>query len=134
MKTNEYLEPLWSAFERFAELPAVVDKNGRVTTYQELGQLTRRIAGGLVERQLPEHSFIPVMLPTSMEYIAAEMGVWMAGHAIVPMGDTFPEGRVEYIREHCEAPLIINEQLFNELAQSEEISPLTPHLSKIMRC
>ena len=131
MKTNEYLEPLWSAFERFAELPAVVDKNGRVTTYQELGQLTRRIAGGLVERQLPEHSFIPVMLPTSMEYIAAEMGVWMAGHAIVPMGDTFPEGRVEYIREHCEAPLIINEQLFNELAQSEEISPLTPHPSPL---
>ena len=131
MKTNEYLEPLWSAFERFAELPAVVDKNGRVTTYQELGQLTRRIAGGLVERQLPEHSFIPIMLPTSMEYIAAEMGVWMAGHAIVPMGDTFPEGRVEYIREHCEAPLIINEQLFNELAQSEEISPLTPHPSPL---
>ena len=121
MKTNEYLEPLWSAFERFANLPAVVDKGGRVTTYQELGELTRRIAGGLSKRQLPEHSFIPIMLPTSMEYIAAEMGVWMAGHAIVPMGDTFPEGRVEYISEHCEAPLIINEQLFKELAASEEL-------------
>ena len=121
MKTNEYLEPLWSAFERFANLPAVIDKGGRVTTYQELGELTRRIAGGLSKRQLPEHSFIPIMLPTSMEYIAAEMGVWMAGHAIVPMGDTFPEGRVEYISEHCEAPLIINEQLFKELAASEEL-------------
>ena len=82
MKTNEYLEPLWSAFERFANLPAVVDKDGRVTTYQELGELTRRIAGGLSKRQLPEHSFIPILLPTSMEYIAAEMGVWMTGHAI----------------------------------------------------
>ena len=121
MKTNEYLEPLWSAFERFANLPAVIDKGGRVTTYQELGELTRRIAGGLSKRQLPDHSFIPIMLPTSMEYIAAEMGVWMAGHAIVPMGDTFPEGRVEYISEHCEAPLIINEQLFQELAASDEL-------------
>ena len=121
MTTNEYLEPLWQAFERFADLPAVVDKDGRVTIYRALGELTRRIAGGLVQRQLPEHSFVPIMLPTSMEYIAAEMGVWMAGHAIVPMGDTFPEGRVEYISEHCDAPLIIDQKLFDELAQAEAL-------------
>ena len=56
MTTNEYLEPLWQAFERFADLPAVVDKDGRVTIYRALGELTRRIAGGLVQRQLPEHN------------------------------------------------------------------------------
>lgn len=122
MTTNEYLQPLWNAFESFADLPAVVDKDGRATTYRELGQLTRRIAGGLTKRKLPAHSFIPILLPTSMEYIAAEMGVWMAGHAFVPMGSTFPEGRVEYIREHCEAPLIIDEQTLQELAESEELS------------
>lgn len=115
MITNEYLQPLWQAFERYAELPAVVDKDGRVTTYRELGQLTRHIACGLVRRQLPDHSFIPILLPTSMEYIAAEMGVWMAGHAVVPMGTTFPEGRIEYIKEHCEAPLVIDEQMLREI-------------------
>ena len=36
MKTNEYLKPLWSAFEHFADLPAVVDLEGRITTYKEL--------------------------------------------------------------------------------------------------
>ena len=121
MKTNEYLKPLWSAFEHFADLPAVVDQEGRITTYKELGVLTRRIASALVSRQLPDNSFIPILLPTCMEYLAAEMGVWMAGHAIVPMGDTFPEGRVEFIREHCEAPLIIDKQFLDEAATCEEL-------------
>ena len=118
--TNEYLQPLWDAFERFADLTAVVDLDGRKTTYRQLGQLTRRIAGGLARLRLPEHSFIPILLPTQMEYIAAELGVWMAGHVIVPMGTTFPEGRVEYIREHCDAPLVIDRNLLKELSAGEE--------------
>ena len=121
MKTNEYLQPLWDAFGRFADLPAVVDNGGRVTTYRQLGELTRRIAGGLASLDLPENSFIPILLPTSMEYIAAEMGVWMAGHAVVPMGITFPEGRIEYIKEHCEAPLVIDEQRLKVLAEADEL-------------
>ena len=121
MKTNEYLQPLWDAFERFADLPAVVDNSGRVTTYRQLGELTRRIAGGLASLDLPENSFIPILLPTSMEYIAAEMGVWMAGHAVVPMGTTFPEGRIEYIKEHCEAPLVIDAERLKALAEADEL-------------
>ena len=119
--TNEYLQPLWYAFERFADLTAVVDLDERKTTYRQLGQLTRRIAGGLAHLRLPEHSFIPILLPTQMEYIAAELGVWMAGHVIVPMGTTFPEGRVEYIREHCDAPLIIDQNMFQKLSAGEEL-------------
>ncbi|MBP5776903.1 MAG: amino acid adenylation domain-containing protein, partial [Prevotella sp.] len=121
MRTNEYLQPLWDAFERFADLPAVVDNGGRITTYRQLGELTRRIAGGLASLDLPENSFIPILLPTSMEYIAAELGVWMAGHAIVPMGTTFPEGRIEYIKEHCEAPLIIDAQRLKAFSEVDEL-------------
>ena len=121
MKTNEYLQPFWDAFERFADLPAIVDNGGRVTTYRQLGELTRRIAGGLARLDLPENSLIPILLPTSMEYMAAELGVWMAGHAIVPMGTTFPEGRIEYIKEHCEAPLVIDAQRLQEFSEVEEL-------------
>ena len=127
MKTNEYLQPLWDAFERFAELPAVVDNGGRVTTYRQLGELTRRIAGGLASLDLPENSFIPILLPTSMEYIAAEMGVWMAGHAVVPMGTTFPEGRIEYIKEHCEAPLVIDAERLKAFTEADELSNEVTH-------
>ena len=121
MKTNEYLQPFWDAFERFADLPAVVDSDGKVTTYRQLGELTRRIAGGLAGLDLPPRSFIPILLPTSMEYIAAELGVWMAGHAIVPMGTTFPEGRIEYIKEHCDAPLVIDGKMLEEFAGAEPL-------------
>ncbi|MBO7046883.1 MAG: AMP-binding protein, partial [Prevotella sp.] len=127
MKTNEYLQPFWDAFERFADLPAIVDNGGRVTTYRQLGELTRRIAGGLARLDLPENSLIPILLPTSMEYMAAELGVWMAGHAIVPMGTTFPEGRIEYIKEHCEAPLVIDAQRLQEFSEAEELRDEVTH-------
>lgn len=119
--TNEYLQPLWEAFEKNADKAAVIDQGGRrCTNYGELGCLTRRIATGLKEMNLPPHSFLPILLPASMEYLAAEMGVWMAGYAIVPMGMTFPSERVEHIKKHCEAPLVIDSAMLSRLAASPD--------------
>ena len=69
---------------------------------------------------LPPHSFLPILLPASMEYLAVEMGVWMAGHAIVPMGMTFPPERVEHIKKHCEGPLVIDSEMVSRLAASPD--------------
>ncbi len=119
--TNEYLQPLWEAFEKNADKAAVIDQGGRrCTSYGELGCLTRRIATGLKEMNLPPHSFLPILLPSSMEYLAVEMGVWMAGYAIVPMGMTFPSERVEHIKKHCDAPLVIDSAMLSRLAASPD--------------
>ena len=58
-------------------------------------------------------------MPQSMEYLAAEIGIWMAGHTSVPMGTTFPPDRIEYIRAHCDAPLVIDEGAWAEI----EVTP-----------
>lgn len=119
--TNEYLQLLWEAFEKNTGKTAVIDYGGRrSTSYGELGCLTRRIATGLKGMNLPPHSFLPILLPASMEYLAAEMGVWMAGHAIVPMGMTFPSERVEHIKKHCEAPLVIDSEMLSRLTASPD--------------
>ena len=118
--TNEYLQCLWDSFTAHPDKIAVVDNGSRCTTYSDLGSLTRHIAAGLAKLNLPPHSFIPILLPSSMEYLATEMAVWMAGHAIVPMGTTFPPERIEHIKNHCEAPFIIDEEKFKELAATPE--------------
>ncbi|MDO4536799.1 MAG: amino acid adenylation domain-containing protein [Coriobacteriales bacterium] len=130
---NEYLQPLWDAFASYADYPAIIDAGGtRTTSYREYATLVKRVITWLRGRDIPEHSFIPILMPQSLEYVVAEIGIWMAGHTAVPMGMAFPEDRIAYIREHCEAPLIFDGAAWHdamEAAPADEPSfppPKTP--------
>ena len=119
---NEYLEPLWKAFGTYADYPAVVDRDGtRSTTYRELGELVCRVIGWIEAQNVPEHSFLPVILPSFMTTILSASRTGMAGHTAVPMGPAFPAERIAYIREHCEAPLVIDEAAWNDIAATEPV-------------
>ena len=80
-----------------------------------------RVVGYLQQKNYPPHSFIGISLPTSMEYVAAEIGIWLAGHAIVPMGDKYPKDRIDYIMGHCEASLLINFETFKTIVKENPI-------------
>ena len=89
--TNKFLQPFWDNFERYGENIAIVDNYGRKTTYKELGDIIRKVAYSLDKLELPDNSFIPIYLPTSMEYIASIMAIWMAGHVPVPISMGYPD-------------------------------------------
>ena len=78
-----------------------------------------RVAGYLQQKNYPPHSFIGISLPSSMEYVAAEIGIWLAGHAIVPMGDKYPKDRIDYIMHHCESPLLINDEVIQAMMKTK---------------
>ena len=119
---NEYLEPLWKAFDEYADYPAVVDEDGsRSTSYAQLKEAVCRTVAWLREKEITPGSFVPIVMPTGMEYYAAEIGLWMAGHSAVPMGTAFPPERVTYIREHCDSPLIIDEEAWTEILQTDPV-------------
>lgn len=109
--TNQFLNPIWDAFENFADRTAVTDRGGtRQTTYRELGEKVKKIAGAIHAKGLPPHSFIPIVMDASADYLAAELGIWMAGHAFVPLGTTFPKERIDYICNLTEAPIVATEE------------------------
>jgi amino acid adenylation domain-containing protein len=54
-----------------------------------------------------------------VEYLASEIGIWLSGHAIVPMGDKYPKDRIDYIMGHCESPLLINEDIIQAMMKTE---------------
>ena len=118
--TAKFIIRLLDSFKTNEDKIAVVDQNGqRQTTYKELFMMACRVAGYLLQKQYPPHSFIGICLPTSMEYLASEIGIWLAGHAIVPMGDKYPKDRIEYIMHHCESPLLINEDVIQAMMKTE---------------
>ena len=97
---------------------AVIDHQGRrQTTYGDFYVLALRVAAYLQSQRIKPHSFIPICLPTSMDYLASELGIWLSGHAVVPMSDTYPQQRVDYILSHCEAPLVINDDIMKEIVE-----------------
>ena len=117
---NGYLEPLWEAFQTYADYPAIVDRGGeRSTSYGELREQVCRVVAWFDAQDIAPASFIPIILPQSMEYLAVEIGTWMAGYTAVPMGTAFPPDRIAYIREHCEAPFVVDEAAWAEIAKTD---------------
>lgn len=125
---SEFIQSFIRNATQYPERIAVVDNAGdRRTTYGELYLLARRAAAYIQARSLPAGSFIPVVMPAGMDYLAAELGIWMSGHAIVPLGWNFPKARTDYIREHCEAPLTVDPEVFREMSAFGPLEePLVP--------
>ena len=118
--TAKFILRLLDSFKTNEDKMAVVDQNGqRQTTYKDLFTMACRVAGYLQQKNYPPHSFIGISLPTSMEYVAAEIGIWLAGHAIVPMGDKYPKDRIDYIMHHCESSLLINDEVIQAMMKAE---------------
>ncbi len=123
METLNLIAALQDHAQQQPEKIALADRGGtRQTTYAELDRQARRMAAYLQSLSLPPSSFIPIRLPAGAEYLAAEVGIWLAGHAIVPLGEEFPRERVGYIREHCQAPLIIDQEVFQKAMACEGLT------------
>ena len=59
-----------------------------------------------------------------MEYIAAELGILMAGAAFVPVLPEYPKERISYIREDCQAEAVIDDKWLSDIGNYEPIQPL----------
>lgn len=116
----KYLE---DALRKWQDKVAIVDNGGeRKTTYLEIFDLAFRVLSYIRQNNIPSHSFITIELKESMEFIAAEIGVWLSGCTAVPIGVSFPDERKDYIRKHCDAVLNID---YDFLKLLEEVTPDT---------
>ena len=116
MSKARFIHRLIDSFKNNHNKIAVIDQNGtRQTTYGDFYTTALRVAAYLQARRLSPHSFIPVCLPTGMDYMASEIGIWLSGHAAVPVSNLFPQERIDYITAHCEASLVIDEAVMKEM-------------------
>ena len=69
---------------RWPDRPAVVDPDGRSVTYAELNRQADRVAGFLAARGIARGDRVAVVLPKSVEAVAALFGIMKAGAAVRP--------------------------------------------------
>lgn len=105
---------------------AIVDLGGaRSTTYHELEEKSGRVAAKLAALGDIRGSAVLVCLDRRMEYVAAEIGVMMAGAAYVPLLPEYPKERIEYIFRDCEAVCQIDAAWMEDLEEYEPIAGYT---------
>jgi amino acid adenylation domain-containing protein len=92
---------------RWPDRPAVVDPDGRRVTYAELNRQADRVAGFLAASGVARGDRVAVVLPKSVEAVAALFGIMKAGAAYVPVDYTAPLERSRRIVTDCQVRAVI---------------------------
>lgn len=113
-----FVETLLQVCRQFSKKIAIVDQDGqRSTTYGEMFLLARKVEKYLRDKLDSEHSFVCIRMANSMEFMAAELGVWLSHNVAVPIGITSPEDRVSAIMENSESPVLITPEVMDEISR-----------------
>jgi amino acid adenylation domain-containing protein len=86
------------AADRYGDRPAVIEGE-RVLTYADLRRLAEAAATGLRSIGVRRGDRVLVVLPRGADFIASIVGVTMAGGVYVPADPSWPEERLERLRE-----------------------------------
>ena len=123
-----FVKHLLETAARCRNKSAIVDMDGRrSTTYGQLLELAKKVAAYLRQRGVAPHSNICIRMPDTMEFMAAELGVWFSSCAAVPVGMNSPEERADAIAQNCESALFIDEDFMikvknTNVSDTEEIT------------
>ena len=105
---------------------AIVDRGGaRSTTYRELAGVGGQVAAKLLEMGDMSGQAVLVCMDRRMEYVAAEIGIMMAGAAYVPLLPEYPAERIAYIRNDCGATCMIDAAWMENIGQYESVEEYT---------
>ncbi|MCI9174037.1 MAG: amino acid adenylation domain-containing protein [Lachnospiraceae bacterium] len=111
-----FLEEFQQIVRKYPDKTAVVDDNGsRSATYLELDALSRKVAAKLEKTGDFSGKAVLVCMDRRMEYVAANIGIMMAGAAFVPLIPEYPEERIAYISKDCQAAARIDGAWMDEL-------------------
>ena len=122
LKKKDFITIFTDRAGEFSDKAAIVDLDGtRETTYRELDALSGRICTALKKGGVKKGDAVIVCMDRKMEYIAAELAVLKCGAAFVALLPEYPASRIQYIKDDCQAELVIDEE-FVRKALKEEIS------------
>ncbi|MDP9047953.1 MAG: amino acid adenylation domain-containing protein, partial [Bacteroidota bacterium] len=76
-------------------------------TYDELNNRANHIAHFLIGKGIKPESLVPICLNSGIALITGIIGILKAGGAYVPIDPAYPEGRIKYILDDCQATIAI---------------------------
>ncbi|MCU0438036.1 MAG: acyl-CoA synthetase [Raineya sp.] len=105
---------------------AITDASDSVT-YKELYNEATTIAHFLLEKFNTNHLEeikIAFLVNPSIQYVAIEWGIWLAGGVAVPLCNTHPISEINYVLEDANCQLLLSEELFQDVLKEAIIKPV----------
>lgn len=120
---TSFIEQLEKSSVTFANRLAVaLDCKDETLTYGELWNLSGKVYAYLKNHNIGREDFALINLPRGPKVIVAMIGIWRAGAALTITEKGYPAERVEYIRKDCNAKIVIDENIFNEMLKCEPLA------------
>ena len=91
---NGHLVSLFEAVRSERGDAVAVVLGAETISYRELGNLSDRLASGLISSGIPEHALVAVYMERSIQMVAAMLAIWKVGGAYLPIDPAYPETRV----------------------------------------
>ena len=94
------------AVAKFPHNIALVFEHSQLT-YKELNERSNQLAHFLIKKGVQKESLIPICIHRSVEMLVGILGVLKAGAAYVPIEPGYPDERVRFMLEDCNATIVI---------------------------
>ncbi|MGK4578986.1 non-ribosomal peptide synthase/polyketide synthase [Kitasatospora sp. HPMI-4] len=78
-------------------------------TYRELNARANQFAYSLIERGVGPEQVVALVLPRSVEFVVAALGVLKAGAAYLPVDPDYPPSRVEFMLTDARPVLVVDD-------------------------
>lgn len=86
---------------------AIIDPTGH-HSYETLLLTAQRIAGSLLgNHQDLSETRVAFLVPSGLDYVATQWGIWLAGGMAVPLCPAHPVPELEYVIENSEATILV---------------------------
>ena len=122
---NGIIERIVNNVKDYPDFPIINDSVSNTGyTFKEFDLAARRIASKLSRLGVSRRDFVTIELPRNKEYIASMYAVWMVGAAFAPLSPTYPEDRLTYIRDNCQAKATINEKFLRGIENEAPIEEI----------
>lgn len=88
-------------------------------TYKELHEKTDRIALALMEKGIGRNQIVAVSMGRSANYILAVFGILKAGAAFLPIDDSWPKKRKEFVYQDSGAAFVLTDSEYETLIKEK---------------
>jgi mycobactin peptide synthetase MbtE len=121
--------------EQVARTPeqVAVAYEGRYLRYREVNEAANQVAHWLIAQGVGAEDRVAVLLDKSPELVITALGVAKAGAVYLPVDPTYPEDRLTFILDDCDAKLVLREAVSgaegypsSNPTDADRVRPVTP--------